>query len=108
MQILTELGREIEDSIGFFPVQHPLGLLHIRRDGDYPDIGRGIHTTGKLAAQIRVGLIHDHHLRLVYHLVIINKGIEQWIGKRDQKKEDQHTLVLEDIFQLVFPDVKGI
>lgn len=29
-------------------------------------------------------------------------------SKRDQKKEDQHTLVLEDIFQLVFPDVKGI
>ena len=49
MQILTELGREIKDSIGFLPVQHPLGLLHIRRDGDYPDIGRSIHTTGKLA-----------------------------------------------------------
>ena len=49
MQILTELGREIEDPVGFLSVQHPLRLLHIRQDGDDLDIGRSIHTTGKLA-----------------------------------------------------------
>ena len=98
-QAFGEISRDAYDAVSFAVFYAALGFGHVCTIVDDFNVGRRVNVAQVFAAHCRMAFVDHGNGHFPHHFISIDETIEQRIGQRNEKEEDQDTFVFHDVFQ---------
>ena len=104
-QALGEISGDAHDAVSFAVFYAALGFSHVCTIVDDFYVGRRVNVAQVFAAHCRMAFVDHGNGHFPHHFISIDETIEQRIGQRNEKEEDQDTFVFHDVFQFELEQV---